>query len=184
MITPAPSNLLIAPPRMPDRRFRGCVLVVTHATASGAFALCVNRPSDYTLKDIAADTGLDPEIDYPIYWGGPVSPSSVWMLHSSEWAGKGTVLIDQNWAMTSNLDMFAALSLGECPRYFRLMMGHCSWAPGQLEMELTGQGPWRPEHSWLVTNNPGPEWLLDQEDRLLWEKSTTLCSNQAVASWL
>jgi putative transcriptional regulator len=178
-----PSDLLIAPPRIPDRRFRGCVLVVTHATSSGAFALCVNRTTEHTLKDVIADTGVDPIINYPLYWGGPMSPSTVWMLHSNEWVSDGTVIINNKWAMTSNLEMFKALGTGKCPQHFRLMIGHCSWAPGQLEMELSGEGPWRPEHSWLVTKNPGPAWVMEQEDRLLWETSTTLCSHQAVDSW-
>jgi putative transcriptional regulator len=180
------TDLLIAPPRIPDRRFRGTVLMLTHAHASGAFALCVNRPTKHTLRELVTDAELDLScpLDYPLYWGGPVAPSTVWMLHSADWITEGTVQFHPDWAMTSNIEMFRALSLGECPQHFRLMMGYCSWAPGQLDLELSGQGPWRPEHTWLVAKNPGPTWVFDDNDATLWERSTTLSSHQAVASWL
>lgn len=63
-------------------------------------------------------------------------------------------------------------------------MGYCSWAAGQLEAELNGHGPWQKQNSWLVAHNLGPEWLLEQPVDDLWTGATTLCSHQAVDSWL
>jgi len=193
MITAHSTDLLIAPPNIPDSRFRNTVLMLTHSHDQGTFALCVNRSSQYTVQDLITQASLELEVDleldcdlhFPLYWGGPVSPSTIWMLHSSEWQIEGvTILINDQWSMTSNIRMFHHLADGDLPQEFRIMYGYCSWAPGQLESELMGAAPWRPEHSWLVARNLGPEWLFNQPVEEIWENSTTLSAHQAVDSWL
>lgn len=180
------TDLLIAPPGMPDGRFRDSVLMLTHIRAQGAFALCLNKPTNFTLDEILQDSDIrvDNPPAFPVYWGGPVSPNSLWMIHSSDWVAEGTVMITSAWAMTSSEEMFHCLAAGDTPKQFRIVMGYCAWAPGQLEGELEGQGPWRPENSWLVAQNMGPEWIMEQAPEDLWASATTLCSHQAVDSWL
>lgn len=171
---------------MPDPRFRNSVLMITHANETGAFALCVNRPLNFTLNEILQDSNIRVENmpAFPVYWGGPVSSRSLWMIHSSEWRCDSTVDVNEHWAMTSSEEMFHCMADGDCPRQFRIIMGYCGWSPGQLEAELSGQGPWKPQHSWLVAHNLGPDWLFDQDPEDLWASATTLCSHQAVDSWL
>lgn len=180
------TDLLIAPPAMPDPRFRRSVLMITHDHESGSFALCVNRPTEHTLVDVLRDSDIDiiapPAI--PVYWGGPVSTNSLWMVHSTDWVTDASAMISSAWAMTSSESMFHSLADGDCPKHFRIVMGYCSWAAGQLEAELNGQGPWQKQNSWLVAHNLGPEWLLEQPVEDLWTGATTLCSHQAVDSWL
>lgn len=180
------TDLLIAPPAMPDSRFRNTVLMLTHDHASGSFALCLNKPTEFTLDEVLAESNINvinpPKI--PVYWGGPVSQNSLWMIHSADWVTEGTVMITSAWAMTSSEEMFHNICDGDTPRHFRIVMGYCSWAPGQLDSELNGGGRWRKENSWLVAQNLGPEWLLDQDPEDIWASATTLCSHQAVDSWL
>jgi putative transcriptional regulator len=185
MIThPANSSLLIAPPGIPDSRFRKAVLLLTHDHDGGSFALCVNRPTQHTLQDVLEETGIESSMNFPVYWGGPMSPGTVWMLHSSEWDTEHTITINDEWSMTSNISMFHHLADGDCPQHFRIMFGYCSWAQGQLQAELRGLPPWSQKHSWLVADNPGPEWLLEAPVEELWEDAAQLSGQQAVASWL
>jgi putative transcriptional regulator len=111
MITANATDLLIAPPAMPDTRFRRTVLMITHEHDSGSFALCVNRPSPHTLRDVLANSDIDiiNPPDIPVYWGGPVSSNSLWMLHSTDWATDDTAVISSAWAMTSSESMFHRL---------------------------------------------------------------------------
>lgn len=180
------TDLLIAPPNMPDTRFRNSVLMLTHTHSRGAFALCVNRPMNFTLEEILQDSNV--KIDncpkLPVYWGGPVSGNSLWMIHSADWAVENTALITSAWAMTSSEEMFHCIADGDTPRQFRIVMGYSSWAPGQLEAELEGHGPWSKNNSWLVAQNLGPEWLFEQDPDELWSSVVTLSSHQAVDSWL
>ena len=186
MLSLAPTDLLIAPPNIPDERFKNSVLMLTHYDRAGAHGLCVNRPLDWTLPEILRHTNIDvsgvPPI--PIYWGGPMSSKSIWMLHSPDWVCSQTVMITSAWAMTSSEEMFHCLLDQDTPRQFRLLMGYAAWGSGQLDQELEGQGGWRQEHSWLTVHNLGPEWLFEQPVEDLWSNVVTLSSHQAVDSWL
>ena len=181
-ITPPPS-LLIAPPNMPDPRFAKSVLLLTHHQQGGSSAICINRPTEHVVSDVLRELDLDFELHFPVYWGGPVNSGVVWMLHSSEWAMEDTVAINDHWSMTSDVGMFAHLADHDCPRYFRITVGMSTWGPGQLQMELDGTPPWNKSNSWLVTDNPGPEWLFEQDPETLWDQATELCGRQAVKSW-
>lgn len=180
------TDLLIAPPSIPDPRFKNSVIMMTHNNQTGSFGLCVNKPMNYTLDEILEDSNLKiPNLPpLPIFWGGPVSPNSLWMLHSTDWVCKHSVMITSVWAMTSHEEMFHNLSDGDMPRWSRIIMGYSSWGPGQLDAELEGWGPWKKDHSWLVAQNLGPEWLFDQDPDDLWSSVVTLSSHQAVDSWL
>ena len=186
MFTLNPTDLLIAPPNMPDPRFRDSVLMLTHCDSQGAHGLCVNRPLNHTLHDILTHTNINsadvPPV--PVYWGGPVSSTSIWMLHSPDWVCDQTVMIASSWAMTSSEQMFYCLMDGDHPRNFRLLLGYAAWGPDQLEQELEGQGAWRREQSWLTAQNLGPEWLFEQPVEEMWDNVVTLSSHQAVDSWL
>ena len=181
---PTSGDLLIAPPGIPDKRFHRSVLMLTHDHDGGAFALCVNKPSHYTLIDVLEDIGVEANLNFPLYWGGPVSPTTIWMLHSSEWSTEHTVPVNDDWSMTSNVEMFHCLADGDFPLHFRIMFGYCAWSQGQLRAELTGREPWNVRHSWLVAQSPDGEWLFEQPIETLWEEATQLSSNQAVDSWL
>ena len=184
MTYPKQTDLIIAPPNIPDPRFKRSVLMLTHDHRAGSFALCVNRETGHTLKELLDNTGIDCELNFPIYWGGPVSQQTVWMLHSDEWSINETVELGHGWGMTSNVSMFKKMMDGRLPNHFRIMFGYCSWAENQLRCEIEGLGPWKKENSWLVAKNLGPEWLLETPVDTLWESATTLCSHQAVDSWL
>jgi len=185
MIKPQTGNLLISPPSMTDDRFDQSVLLLTHhKNEHGSFALCVNKPTQFTISEIADELELNGLPHYPLYWGGPVTQSSIWMLHSPEWSGTNTKNINENWSLTSHDSMFYHIADGDAPKYFRFMHGFCSWAPEQLESELKGNPPWTPKSSWLVAEDPGAEWLLECPEETMWEHATELCSSQAVDSWL
>jgi putative transcriptional regulator len=189
MTTPVrTTDLLIAPPGIPDARFSNTVMMLTHVNGQGSFALCVNRKTGYTLSDVIdnIDSVDLPESmpNVPVYWGGPMGTSSIWMIHSTDWSCAQTVALTDGWAMTSNVEMFHCIADGDHPRHFRIVIGYASWGPGQLSAELEGVGPWSKDNSWLVAHNLGPEWLFEQAVEDLWANVVTLSSHQAVDTWL
>jgi putative transcriptional regulator len=158
--------------------------MLTQSDHLGEFAICLNRPTGHTLREVLEETGLDLEINFPLYWGGPVSMNSMWMLHSAEWECEHTIPINDQWSLTSHISMFHNLADGDYPQQFRLMMGYCSWTKGQLEAEMRGLPPWNSNHSWLVANEVDPEWAFEQPVEDLWIMATDLCCHQAVDTWL
>ncbi len=184
MLELLPSTLLIAPPGIPDRRFKNTVIMLTHSNDSADFGLCVNKLTAHSLQEITEPLDLGPVPNLDLYWGGPVSPGTIWMLHDTGWSIEQSVEINTDWAMTSHADMFTAIAEGNEPLHYRMFMGFCAWQQGQLVKELAGAPPWNHRHSWLTAENLGPEWLLGQSADVIWESATTLSAHQAVDSWL
>ncbi len=180
----AAGDVIIAPPRMQDSRFAKTVIMLTHRKEGAIFGLCLNKPSNHTVKDLSVE--LDCELPYsiPLYWGGPVHPQTIWMLHDNQWQIEGTVEINQQWAMTSNTAMFHHIADGDTPRNFIITFGFCGWARGQLESELKGNPPWTLESSWLTWRAPDSHKLLQIDPSELWRVSTEQSGHQAVNNWM
>jgi putative transcriptional regulator len=177
-------DLLIAPPNMLDPRFKNSVLLVTYHTQEHSMALCLNRPTGYSLKDATSSLDIEVDEDPEIFWGGPVAKSTLWLLHDSGWNCDGTVEINDRWSVSSSAEMFDYIRLKGWPNRYRMMLGHSGWGPGQLVSELEGVEPWSPDHSWLVAHNATPDWLLDSDPEQLWNISCSFCGQQAVDSWI
>jgi len=184
MIKVAAGDIIVAPPSMPDPRFNKSVLFVTHYNTQGAYALCLNRPTDYTLNDIVKPLGLEFIDDQQLYWGGPASLSTVWMLHDTGWSVRNTMNINRHWNITSHEEMFHHLSRGVWPSRYRIMMGHATWDAGQLDAEIEGQDPWTHKASWLAVNRPDPDWITGIESDRMWASGCSMSGQQAVDSWM
>jgi putative transcriptional regulator len=176
-------DLLLAPPNMPDQRFQNSVILLTKHTSRGSQGICLNRYTEHFVSEIIDPLGIDLDFDCEIFWGGPVSPTTVWMLHDHSWHRENTDIIDNHWAITSHSEMFHDLK-NHRPQQFRLVIGQAIWGPGQLEAELRGQEPWRHDQSWLIVHDPDPQWLLDSDPDLIWQSACGISGRQAVESWL
>lgn len=180
---PCSGDLLIAPPSMNDPSFaRSVLLLLSGDTSSGTIALCVNRKLNITVDHL--DLDLEYDLDLPLFWGGPLLPQSIWMLHTSEWGLPATRDITDEWSVTSDHDMFPLLAAGSQPEYFRLFLGYSGWQQGQLLKELEGTPPWSRRNSWLVAKSITPQWLFDRPHTSLWREAISQSCQQAVASWL
>ena len=179
-----PGDLLIAPPAMQDPRFRNTVLLITQISESGTQALCINKSSGHDLNEVIGTMGLELPDNPQMFWGGPVGVNTVWMLHENGWACENTMEIDEEWAMSSSMNMFEHVVDGNSPSHYRVLMGLSTWAPGQLEAEIDGTGEYSKESSWLVAEAPGPDELFSLSNRDLWHKCCELAGAQAVSHWL
>ena len=178
-----PGTLLIAPPSMQDSRFAKTVLLITHNNNSGTFAVCLNRPTKHSAKELSRELELDIELPFTIYWGGPVQQQTVWMVHDKHWQNDTTMYVNENWHVTSHESMFYNLADGDAPRNFRLCFGFCSWMPGQLDMEIEGQAPFNKKSSWLYLEDADPDWIFDTPIDELWEEATNSAANAAIENW-
>lgn len=177
-------DVITAPPTMQDLRFRRTSLLITYHDLDGSLALCLNRPTNHTLEKISSEIGLTQPLKFPLYWGGPVSQGTIWMLHSPDWGLENTVTVNDVWSLTSNEQMFWAAQNGDLPRYFRFFHGFCSWQAEQLDKELRGVPPWSHKSSWLIVDQPDAETMLEMPVEELWQHCLNLSGQQAVDSWL
>ena len=95
--------------------------------------------------------------------GGPMDPSRGFVLHSAEWSGEGSLVVDDTMSLTASLDVLRALAEGAGPARALLALGHASWAPGQLEREME-------ENAWVSA--PSTEAIVfDRAHETKWRRA-------------
>ena len=138
-------QLLIAMPAMTDPRFERSVIYVCAHNAEGAMGLVINKLFDKIGFDELLSqleiTPADPSPDMTIHFGGPVESQRGFVLHTAEYVGKGTVVVDDQVALTASLDILKELANGSGPKSTLLALGYAGWGPGQLEDEF-GDNAW------------------------------------------
>jgi putative transcriptional regulator len=139
-------QLLIAMPAMTDPRFERSVIYLCAHNAEGAMGLVVNKLFDeIDFGQLLSQLEITPEEASPhlnVHFGGPVEAQRGFVLHTAEYVGEGTVVVDEQVALTATLDILKELASGTGPRSTMLALGYAGWGPGQLEDEIT-------ENAWL-----------------------------------
>ena len=176
----AAGDLLIAPPQAQMSSFNETVIIVGVHNNEGTQGWVVNKPTGHRVSEILKEYNIQLSNDPELYWGGPVSPHTVWLLHSPEWRLPNTRQINEHWCVTSNEQMFHCIAEGDAPRYFRVMMGYSGWTQGQLVEELKATPPRKHSNSWLVLRNPDTEWLAEQSEDDLWREAVAQSVQQSI----
>ena len=152
----APGMLIAAPPLGDPNFDRTVVLVALHGD-DGALGFVVNRAAPMRLGELLVLAGYgDAGIvdDTPVYFGGPVQPSSGWIvsLDPTLAAGEnGVIAVGDRVRVNASRSAFEALvrdverrQPGEPdPQRRMVMLGYSGWGPGQLEGEIAA-GAWLP----------------------------------------
>ena len=137
-------QLLVAMPQMQDARFSRTVIYVCAHNADGAMGLVLNRLVDsisfpVLLAQLGIDSGeLGEEIR--VHFGGPVESGRGFVLHSADYVHNGTMMVDDDVALTASIDILKDMAGGTGPRRSLLALGYAGWGPGQLDAEMQANG--------------------------------------------
>ena len=143
-------NLLIAPPAVKGNFWYKTVVLITENHSDGSVGLVLNKRSQMSVKEFGEQLGFNLDLPGFIYLGGPVNVKSLSFLHSSEWECKNTLKINSTLSLSSADDILPRLAMGDTPERWRLFLGMCGWAHGQLAGEIKGDHPWTKEKSWCL----------------------------------
>lgn len=167
------NHFLIAMPALRDPNFEKTVTLICQHDEKGALGVVVNRATNMVLGDIfeeleLGNTGTDSHHDSladinarSVHYGGPVQSDRGLILHSSEMRFETTLQITESLCLTTSPDILEAMAINNGPAKSLVLLGHASWAPQQLEAELS-------ENAWLST--PASEDIVfsaNLEDRWL-----------------
>ena len=160
-------QLLVATPRMPDPRFSEAVIYMIDHDAKGAMGLVVNRSlGEGQLKALLEAFGVESEDatgTVRLHYGGPVEAGRGFVLHSTDYSGPSTRVVNGQIAVSTGLDVLKAVGAGEGPRESRFILGYAGWGPGQLESEMARE-------DWLTA--PADSSLIFSDDLdAVWEKA-------------
>lgn len=145
-------QLLVAMPRMSDRRFARSVIYLCAHSDEGAMGLIINqRASHITAPDLLERLGIETRSDddyvaseilsLSIQVGGPVETGRGFVLHSGDYFSEdSTLTIESGICLTATIDILKAIATGKGPDKALLALGYSGWSPGQLESEIQANG--------------------------------------------
>ncbi len=133
--------MLIAMPELMDPNFYQAVTCMSEHTRDGAVGIVVNRvhnavTSSMIFKELDIKY-IDSFGDLPVHIGGPVHINEIFILHSAPLQWEGSLVINNNLALSNSRDILEAIARGEGPSSFLITLGCAGWGPGQLELELS-----------------------------------------------
>jgi putative transcriptional regulator len=164
-------GLLLAMPQLADPNFsRAVVLMIEHGE-QGSFGLVINHPSPIRAAELLESLDMTWRGDEAaVVWaGGPVSPSTGWVLHEPveiAQPGAGTIEITSTISLSTSPERLRAIA-SQPPRKIRLLLGYSGWGAGQLATEMA-RGAWlhTSADAGLVFDTP-PDEIWDDAMRSL-----------------
>ena len=140
----------------------------------------LNKPSKFKISSLGSlkDIPFDPALDLKyVHKGGPVSDTSVILLHTNEWVSSNTLNAENDLSITSDLLMIEKLATGNEPKGWRMFAGMSVWGLDQLDNEINNQ------HAWLVCD-PTSSNVFDFDEEEQWLKALELCSQQMLSNYI
>ncbi|MGY6553696.1 MAG: YqgE/AlgH family protein [Wenzhouxiangella sp.] len=133
-------QFLIAMPGLEDPNFsRGVTLLCQH-NDEGALGITINRPSEYTLRELLAQVGLRCEQEalakQRVFDGGPVHRERGFVLHSPDRSYESSLPVGPGILITTSRDVLEDIAAGRGPERFMVALGYAGWGAGQLEEEM------------------------------------------------
>lgn len=151
-------GFLIASPPLGDPNFDRTVVLLALHGAQGAMGFVVNRTAPMGLAELLAMAGYPGVVgaEGPVFVGGPVHPSSGWVLDltppsESPVKEDGVIAIGDRIRISSSRAAFDELVKDaegrgpgvQDPRRRMVLLGYSGWGEGQLEGEIA-RGAWLP----------------------------------------
>jgi putative transcriptional regulator len=148
-------GLLLSMPHLLDPNFTRAVVLMIEHNDDGSFGLVINQPSEMSVGSLLEVLDIEWEGDSEalVWTGGPVMPTSGWVLHHPiEALGRGAPDLQTGLEHGGTIDVAPGLSLSTSPARLRLLaadppqrtrflLGYAGWGPGQLAEEMT-RGSW------------------------------------------
>ena len=143
---------------------RSVVLMCSH-DKDGAMGLivnaCLRKP---TVGDLLEEFGHGANESLKkqgVHFGGPVETGRGFVLHGSDYACDGTIVVTEDIRLSIARQILEDLAAEKGPSAFLIVMGYAGWASGQLEQELQ-------RNDWL-TGKAYADIVFDQGSVDKWE---------------
>jgi putative transcriptional regulator len=150
--------------------FDHAVILVAQHNRDGALGIIINHPLDSRpiariLEALGRD-GSGVTGNARIFYGGPVNPSTAFVVHSADYHGAKSLDIDDRLAFSEASVVLRDIGLHKGPQKSILAFGYAGWAPEQLDGELRA-GAW-------VAVAEDPALVFDDDRAKVWTDAVAL----------
>ncbi len=162
-LKPAKGRLLLSEPFMGDYYFGRSVVLLAEHNAEGSFGLVLNKPVHKKISEVTKEF---PELDAPLFVGGPVETNHLFFIHTlgDEISDSVEVINGLFWGgnMEDVMELFRLQKLS--PQNSRFFLGYAGWGAHQVDDELK-------RNSWAITTATS-DLIFKTDPKILWKKLT------------
>lgn len=179
-------KLLIAHPNLPVQNpfHKSVIYIFNDGPQEGTQGLILNKSTPLSVNQVMNKLGYEFSLTKEhVRFGGPVNSNTLFMLHSDDFESASSAPAGKGLMVSCDDFMFQKMVMGYQPSVWRLMVGISSWAPGQLDAEIKGKAPYKPENSWL-TATPNDVTIFEYDGERQWQKALELSSRQMINHYL
>ena len=164
------NHFLIATEKMTDDRFSKTVIIMLESDKHGAWGLTINKRLGTIPIALLIDPSLNTseereklfKLNIPIFWGGPVDPKEIFILHSIEYKSESTIKYE-NISISQDYKILFDIAKNEGPKKSLVILGYSGWGEGQLEGEM--------ERDHWILSDIDLEITFDKESKTKWDKA-------------
>ena len=164
------NHFLIATEKMKDSRFSKTVIVMLESDKNGAWGLVINKRLGTMPIALLIDPSLNTseereelfKLNIPIFWGGPVDPKEIFILHSNEYKSKSTIKYE-NISISQDYEILFDIAKNQGPKKSLVILGYSGWGKGQLEGEM--------ERDHWILSDIDLDITFDEESKTKWNKA-------------
>ena len=164
------NHFLIATEKMTDNRFSKTVIVMLESDENGAWGLTINKRLGTMPIALLIDPSLNTseereelfKLNVPIFWGGPVEPKEIFVLHSNEYKSESTIKY-QNISISQDYEILLDIAKNKGPKKSLVILGYSGWGKGQLEGEM--------ERDHWILSDIDLDITFDEESKKKWDKA-------------
>ena len=163
-------HFLIATEKMRDNRFNETVIVMLESDKNGAWGLVINKRIGTMPIALLIDPTLDTteererlfKVNVPIFWGGPVDLSEVFILHSQEYKSETTRKYGKI-SISQDYNILYDIAKNKGPEKSLIILGYSGWGSGQLEGEM--------ERDHWILSDINLDITFDEDSKKKWQKA-------------
>ena len=164
------NHFLIATEKMTDDRFGKTVIIMLESDKNGAWGLTINKPLGTMPIALLIDPSLNTseeredlfKINVPIFWGGPVDPKEIFILHSSEYKSESTKRYEKI-SISQDYNILLDIATNKGPEKSLVILGYSGWGKGQLEGEM--------ERDHWILSDIDLDITFNDESKTKWNKA-------------
>ena len=164
------NHFLIATEKMTDSRFSKTVIVMLESDENGAWGLTINKRLGTMPIALLIDPSLNTseereelfELNIPIFWGGPVDPKEIFILHSNEYESETTKRYGKI-SISQDYNILLDIAKNKGPEKSLIILGYSGWGSGQLEGEM--------ERDHWILSDIDLDITFDEESKTKWNKA-------------
>ena len=164
------NHFLIATEKMTDDRFNQTVIVMLESDKNGAWGLAINKHLGTMPIALLIDPSLNTsnereklfKVNVPIFWGGPVDPKEIFILHSKEYKSETTKSYGKI-SISQDYEILIDIAKNKGPKKSLVILGYSGWGKGQLEGEM--------ERDHWILSDIDLDITFDEESKKKWDKA-------------